>query len=450
MDTRWRRGGQRRVLTETDPDGVTTATSYNDLAEPVDTTVAGVVTEHRSYDDQGRLLTDGRPGQPTRSYTWAGGHVSQITAPDGTVTSLGYDVNGFVSSVSSPAGTVGRINDASGRTIGIVSPAGAHTGMQYDADGNLVALVDAVGVSQTWAYDAAGHVTASTDKNQHATSYSYDDSGNLTSVRDRNAQTTTYTYTPDGQVGSITTPQGVTTVAYDGLGRPASMTNPTATVRLGWSVAGRLVSESTHYEGTTVPDQLVDYTTTPAGRVASVSGQGSTTGYTWDPQGRLAGVNDTVAGAFGFTYDAASGNLALMTRPNHITDQFAFDPNGRLTARDAVNESGTTVDQADYTYDDAGLRDTLTDLAGVHDYSYDPDGRLTGVDNPDSGAPDEAYTYDALGNLTFWPGKGLLRLWLVVGVSGDEAPVERSPGMVRRVLARLDVRAVIGSSNSVG
>ncbi len=275
--------------------------------------------------------------------------------------------------------------------------------MQYDADGNLVALVDAVNISQTWAYDAAGHVTAATDKNQHATSYSYDDSGNLESVRDRNGQTTTYTYTPDGQVGSITTPRGVTTVAYDGLGRPTSMTNPTATVRLGWSVAGRLVSEATHYEGIAVPDQLVDYTTTPAGRVVSISGQGSTTGYTWDPQGRLAGVNDTVAGAFGFTYDAASGNLASMTRPNHITDQFAFDPNGRLTARDAVNESGTTVDQADYTYDDAGLRDTLTDLAGVHDYSYDPDGHLTGVDNAEGGAPDEAYTYDASGNLTSWP-----------------------------------------------
>ena len=142
---------------------------------------------------------------------------------------------------------------------------------------------------------------------------------------------------------------------------------------------------------------------TSAGKVASITGQGSTTSYTWDAQGRLSGVDDSVAGDFVFACDAGTGNLASMTRPNGLTDQFTFDPNGRLTARDAVNGSGTTLDEADYTYNDAGLRDTLTDLQGTHDYSYDSDGHLTGVDNPGGGAADEAYTYDDLGNLTSWP-----------------------------------------------
>jgi YD repeat-containing protein len=74
---------------------------------------------------------------------------------------------------------------------------------------------------------------------------------------------------------------------------------------------GPVTSGSTHYTGTTVPDQTVNYTTTSAGKVASITGQGSTTSYTWDGQGRLAGVDDTVAGDFGFAYDCDDAGVLV-------------------------------------------------------------------------------------------------------------------------------------------
>jgi RHS repeat-associated protein len=117
----------------------------------------------------------------------------------------------------------------------------------------------------------------------------------------------------------------------------------------------------------------------------------------------MSSVDDTVAGAFGYSYDPSTGLPATLTRPNGITDHFGFDADARLTARDALDATGSVVNKAEYSYNPAGLRDSLSDLAGTHDYTYDPDGRLTGVTNPTGGVlPDETFTYDSLGNRTSW------------------------------------------------
>ena len=391
------------LVSATDAAGVTTKTSYNTLAEPVDTTVGGVVVEHRSYDTQGHLLTDGRPGRTPTSYTYAGGLPATVTDPSGATTTLSYDANRFLSVVSSPAGLVIRVNDAAGRVTSVFDPSGARTGFGYDADGNLTALVGDNGHAQSWNYDAAGEVVSATDKNNRVTRYTYDPSGNLTRSVDRNGAATTYGYDADGRVDQVTIPGAATSIADDAFGRPVSMANPDATVTLSWTLGGRLASETTHYAASAVPDQTVTYVTNGVGQPTSITGQGSTTTYGYDTQGRLATVADSIAGNFGYTYDPASGQLATLSRPNGVDDHLRFDANQRLVARDALNASGDTLNLADYTYNSAGLRDSMTDPTGTHTYTYDANGRLTAVSNPaGSGQVDEAFSYDALGNRTSW------------------------------------------------
>jgi YD repeat-containing protein len=141
--TSWTRDDAGRPLTNTDPDGhtttnvfdakgnltsatdgagVTTTTSYNAMSEPVDTTVAGVVTEHREYDTKGHLLADKTQGRPATTYTWAGGQPVTMTDPTGAVTTLGYNLAGYLGSISSAAGTITRITDTAGKVQGLNRP----------------------------------------------------------------------------------------------------------------------------------------------------------------------------------------------------------------------------------------------------------------------------------------------------------------------------------------
>jgi len=60
---------------------------------------------------------------------------------------------------------------------------------------------------------------------------------------------------------------------------------------------------------------------------------------------------------------------------------------------------GVEVAPLSYTYDALGNRTSLTDRLGLHTYAYDALNRLTSADHPlASGLPDEAFTYDPLGN----------------------------------------------------
>ncbi len=341
-------------------------------------------------------------GSAARSDDRVDGRVVAVTSPSGQVTTLGYNVAGFLDQISSGAGTVGRLTDGSGRVQSIVSTSGVSTSFGYDGDSRLVSLTGDNGVAQTWGYDLVGHVTRATDKTGASTSYSYDGTGDLISKTDRNNQLTTYTYDRDDQLASTIASDETTSIVRDGFGHPISMTNAAASVVMAWSPGGRLQSESTDYTTPGIADQTVTYGYGGAGKVTSITGQGSTTSFAYDSQGRLSTVDDSVAGEFGYGYDPTTGMIASLSRPNGVTDRFSFDDDGRLTKRDATDSLDQVLSQAEYAYNTAGLRSSLTDLAGQHDYTYDIDGRLTGVDNPTGGLPDEAFTYDRVGNMTSW------------------------------------------------
>ncbi len=393
------KGNQTSV---TDGAGVVTATDYNALSEPTVTKVGGETVETKGYDGQGHLVSDAKQGQPATTYTWVDGRVVAVTSPTGEITSLGYNVAGFLDQISSAAGTVGRVTDGSGRVQSIMSPSGVSTSFGYDGDGRLVSLTGGDGVAQTWGYDLVGHVTRATDKTGASTTFRYDGTGDLISKTDRNNQLTTYSYDRDDQLASISAPDATTSIVRDGFGHPTSMTNGAASVVMAWTPGSRLQTETTHYLGATIPDQTVTYGFDGAGKATSITGQGSTTSFAYDSQGRLSTVDDSVAGEFGYGYDPTTGMIASLSRPNGVTDRFSFDDDGRLTKRDATDSLDQVLSQAEYAYNTAGLRSSLTDLAGQHDYTYDIDGRLTGVDNPTGGLPDEAFTYDRVGNMTSW------------------------------------------------
>jgi len=86
-----------------------------------------------------------------------------------------------------------------------------------------------------------------------------------------------------------------------------------------------------------------------------------------------------------------------MTRPNSVSTLYAYDSLSHLTS--VLHQlSGSTIDGAAYTLDNAGNRTAKTDeLAGVtSNYSYDAIYELTGVTQGSNTT--ESYTFDPVGN----------------------------------------------------
>jgi RHS repeat-associated protein len=116
----------------------------------------------------------------------------------------------------------------------------------------------------------------------------------------------------------------------------------------------------------------------------------------WNRLSTLTPPSAFTAGSFGFTYDALS-RRTQMTRPNGVTTNYTYDNLSRLLS--VLHQlSGSTIDGATYTVDNAGNRTSKTDWqAGVtSNYSYDAIYQLTQV--LQGANTTESYSYDPVGN----------------------------------------------------
>ena len=67
---------------------------------------------------------------------------------------------------------------------------------------------------------------------------------------------------------------------------------------------------------------------------------------------------------------------------------FRYDPASQVTnILHQLGASGPTINQAAYTYNGVGNRDSLTDRRGVQNFSYDNLDRLTSASHPLLGCP---------------------------------------------------------------
>ena len=137
-------------------------------------------------------------------------------------------------------------------------------------------------------------------------------------------------------------------------------------------------------------------TWTPTGQKASQTSPGGLTAeYRYDANQQLAGVS------------LPAGQLSIAERQWNAPKKISY-PGGSLQTRDydallrptriKLNDSGqaTKLDYA-YTYDaESNITQKATEH-GSYDYAYDDLYRLTAANNP-SGLPNEAWTYDKLGN----------------------------------------------------
>ncbi|WP_152643461.1 DUF6531 domain-containing protein [Paracidovorax citrulli] len=465
--TRWRHDARGLPVAIEDAHGKTRRLLWDDAGQLVAYTDCSGQTTRYTWDTLGNLLTSTDAlGQTTRYRHDALGRLRHVVAPDGSEHRYDYDAQGNLTAYTDPQGAATRYayngldqpvlrQDALGGTLRY----------QHDAVGRLVALQNENGDTTRFTYDAADNLIEEIGFDGRIQRYRYNAAGELAELHERDARLPPDTpYDPDpaaplpkrtvfrrDAVGRLVAkahlgPEGreeaagsggVTTFAYDLLGRMLQAGNADARVHFAYDPLSRLVEEVQEHlapEGTGTLgryawrhayDALGNRTDSrmPGGRHVQWLYYGSghlhqirvdghvlsdierdalhqeierTQGalesrYGWDPMGRLVahkvGRRQALQGQPGMPSpqalrDRDQGLPALPQLPSgdRIARQYRYDPTGNLIA-------------------------TRDGLRGDSHYRYDPLGRILAVQRGD-GKPQsqqsierEAFAFDPAGNL---------------------------------------------------
>jgi RHS repeat-associated protein len=317
-------------------------------------------------------------------------------------TTFGYDYRGRRTSVTDQNGkmTTYAYDDAD-RLTSVTDAANHVTTYAYDTENNLTSITDANQNQTVFVYDQFRRVKQTNFPSSNVETYGYDADNNLISKTDRKGQTIQYVY---DALNRLTRKlyQDSTEVdyVYDLVGKIQQVNDPTGTYALAYDNMGRLIGTTTNYSF--VPSR--PFTTSYAYDAASnrtgfTDPESGSTSFAYDTLNRLQTLTPPVAitsGSFGFGYDALSRRTSL-TRPNNVTTNYAFDNLSRLTS--VLHQlSGSTIDGAAYTVDNAGNRTAKTDqrAAVTTNYGYDNIYQLLSAVH--GANTTESYTYDPVGN----------------------------------------------------
>jgi RHS repeat-associated protein len=355
------------------------------------------------YDSHGNRtsVTDALNHQTTFTYD-SMDRLTKITYPDSTTTQFGHDYRGRRTTVTDQNGKVTTYAyDDADRLLTVTDAASNVATYGYDTENNLTSIEDANHNTTSFTYDAFGRVTKTTFPSGHIEMYGYDADNNLTSKTDRKNQYITYAYDLMNRLTQKTYPDSTSVnYTYDLDSRLTQVTDPTGTYNFTFDNMGRLTNTSTQYSFLTSRALTTAYSYDAASnRTGFTDPESGSTAYVYDTLNRLQTLTPPSAfttGSFGLSYDALS-RRTQMTRPNSVSTLYAYDNLSRLTS--VLHQlSGSTIDGAAYTVDNAGNRTAKTDeRAGVtSNYSYNAIYELTKVMQGTNTT--ESYTFDPVGD----------------------------------------------------
>lgn len=185
--------------------------------------------------------------------------LDRLTAPDLTVTAIGYNSRDDVEEVTDAGGarTTYRLDDL-GRVVHEDSPDLGIAGFEYDPAGNLVSRTDARGATVSYVYDALNRLIAEHYPEPALdVTYSYDQGTNGI-----------------GRLTGVTDASGLTAYAYDGLGRLVSESRANAGMP-AVTMVYRYDPASGELSGMLYPSGLeITYGRGADGGIASISADG--------------------------------------------------------------------------------------------------------------------------------------------------------------------------------
>jgi RHS repeat-associated protein len=340
-------------------------------------------------------------------------NLTQIKAPDGSITKFTYEPNfNLPISVTDALGKTSTITyDAKGNSTAMKDPLGKVTRLVYDSFGQVTSITNARNETSTLTYNDRGNVIKTTDALGHSTNMTYDILNGMIKttnalnhvvqvqydILDRTTQVTSaegrvvkYAYDANSNLLSVADPKGnVTRYDYDSRDRLIKRTDALGKVETYAYDANSNLIKSTDRKG-----QVTTYQYDANDRLVSTTyADGKVVTSAFDDENRLISLNDTApeAGQHNFTYDLL-GRLTKESTPRG-TVIYAYDVLGRRTSLKVNNQRAVT-----YSYDDSDRLTTITEGNETFGFSYDQLDRRAGITLPNGIST--AYSYDAAGRLT--------------------------------------------------
>ena len=356
----------------------------------------------------------------SESYTYnSDALLSSVVHPDSSNVTYAYGPDGILASVKDENHTSPNTSytyDPAARLASVLQTLSTAAGGQittryaYDVQGHLTSVTDPNGNITTYVYDDFGQMLQQNSPVSGTTTYAYDDAGNLVSTTDANNATTTRTYDALNRVtsASSTGPSGteLVTTTYDdstagsfGIGRVASMSDPTGSTTCAYERRGLLRREMKTIQGS-AHTTLLGYDA-DGNRSSMTYPSGMVVSYTFDFAGRPASA---VAGSTTIVSSAAYlpfGPMKQLSFGNGTTKTTTYDQRYR-PADITLNGPSGPLAHSTYAEDNAGnitqIHDAM-DPTYNRDFGYDDLNRLTTANSGISLWGSGSYTYDAMGNM---------------------------------------------------
>ncbi|HEX8200655.1 MAG TPA: RHS repeat-associated core domain-containing protein [Isosphaeraceae bacterium] len=336
---RFERDKSGRIVALADFAGNRATFAYGAWDRPDRITRADGSTEAIARDPSGRMARVDLNGRPWAQFEYdAAGRVAAVRYADGHFVELDYDADGRVTEARNPSVVVRLAYDGNGRLV------------REDQGGQVV----------RYEYDAAGLLTALTTPEGQSLRFAYDEDARLTEAIDWVGGGHAFAPGDDGRSARHEFPNGLVTetrLAIEGDSTEIRTTGPrlgerALALRLEYNVNGQVA-------------RLIDR-------------EGGTRTFTYDPEGRVLGVQRA---------DGRGG------------ESFAFDANGNRTKVGAEDAEFDTMNRlrcqgsTRLEYDERGNLVVQSGPDGVTRYSYNGQDLLTAADLPDGRRV--TFTYDA-------------------------------------------------------
>jgi RHS repeat-associated protein len=348
-----------RLTSTTDPALKTTAFEYN--ARSQQTSVVDAISQRYEfvYDALGRR-TQEKKGTATMSFVYdAVGNRSQRTDYNNAVTNYTSDALNRLTNISYPDTTAATYGyDELSRLTTATNPTGTIT-IAYDNRSRVSSVTDVFGQVVSYAYDANSNRTQLSLNGATSATYQYDVINRLTQLADNASLNTTFAYDATDKLTSRTLPNGVVTASqYDGLNRLTRLTH----------AKGANMLADFQYQFNTVND------------ITQMTDGAGAHNYTYDSVDRLTAATHPIQTNESYTYDDVGNRTA-----SHQGSSYSYQPFNRLVAA-----NGTS-----FGYDANGNLISKTDASGSWTYTWDYENRLKEASL--SGGVTVGYNYDALG-----------------------------------------------------
>lgn len=411
-----------RPLSTTDPLGHTRSVKYDDNGSVTNTVDGLGHGTTLAYDDEGRLESSKTWSNHVTRYEYDDdGNLTAEVSPAKERTTYTYDGDSRLATSVDPRGNATGADpaeytwtygyDAAGHATTVTDPLGHKATAEHDAVGNVTAVAEPGNKPTVYAYDALNRVDLVTHPDGGTTDPAYGKAGFLETSKDANSHVTKYGYDAEGRMTSVTNPRGETVgYTYDAEGNRTTVTNARRQTITTTVDARLLPTKVTYSDGT--PTQ--SYTYDDAGRPLTVKDATGTRTLTYDNDDKVETITSPgVAKPFTYRWNT-DDTLKSRTYPDGRAISYTYDDTGRVkTQRTDGKDTGYQYDEAgnltsvtlptttarteSRSYDRVGRLASLTTPSGGNSFAYDDAGRII-TDTPKGGKPSR-YAYDSAGRM---------------------------------------------------